>query len=235
VSNHLNGARCIAATALVVASTFAFNAVAQQQVPPAPAEAPTPSLPTPAPSTAPVFPKPDPANFTAASPTKEVVDGFLDASWGYDQNRVWQVEEILKTPVEGVSRVVVYVGDKTGKIKPVGMQFYVMGDGKHIIAGDEILSFGEKPFAEYRAALQQHADGPYRGTASKELELVEFADFQCPGEHGEASRRFSQRTHCFPELPAGPASRGGRRSCVWSLREQDGRQHCFLYFRGRGV
>ncbi len=180
VSNHLNGARCIAATALVVASTFAFNAVAQQQVPPAPAEAPTPSLPTPAPSTAPVFPKPDPANFTAASPTKEVVDGFLDASWGYDQNRVWQVEEILKTPVEGVSRVVVYVGDKTGKIKPVGMQFYVMGDGKHIIAGDEILSFGEKPFAEYRAALQQHADGPYRGTASKELELVEFADFQCP-------------------------------------------------------
>jgi protein-disulfide isomerase len=60
------------------------------------------------------------------------------------------------------------------------MQFYVMADGKHIIASDEIISFGEKPFAEYRATLQQHADGPYRGTASKDLELVEFADFQCP-------------------------------------------------------
>jgi protein-disulfide isomerase len=28
--------------------------------------------------------------------------------------------------------------------------------------------------------LQQRADGPYRGAASKDLELVEFADFQCP-------------------------------------------------------
>src|SRR5262249_35364220 len=32
----------------------------------------------------------------------------------------------------------------------------------------------------YRAQLQQSADGPYRGSASKDLELVEFADFQCP-------------------------------------------------------
>jgi protein-disulfide isomerase len=28
--------------------------------------------------------------------------------------------------------------------------------------------------------LQEHADGPYRGAAAKDLELVEFADFQCP-------------------------------------------------------
>jgi protein-disulfide isomerase len=28
--------------------------------------------------------------------------------------------------------------------------------------------------------LQQRADGPYRGSALKDLELVEFADFQCP-------------------------------------------------------
>ena len=27
---------------------------------------------------------------------------------------------------------------------------------------------------------QEHADGPYRGSASKDLEIVEFADFQCP-------------------------------------------------------
>jgi protein-disulfide isomerase len=165
---------------LVVASSLSFHAAAQEQVPPAPADAGAPSAPTPAPSAAPVFPKPDPANFTATSPTKDVVNAFLTASWGYDDNRVWQVEGILKTPVEGVSKVIAYVGDKTGKQKPLGMQFYVMADGKHIIASDEIISFGEKPFAEYRATLQQHADGPYRGTASKELELVEFADFQCP-------------------------------------------------------
>ena len=28
--------------------------------------------------------------------------------------------------------------------------------------------------------VQQRADGPYRGSAAKDLELVEFADFQCP-------------------------------------------------------
>jgi protein-disulfide isomerase len=180
VSKSHASARCFAAAVLVVASSFAFVATAQEQVPPAPAEAGAPSAPTPAPSAAPVFPKPDPANFTATSPTKDVVNAFLTASWGYDDNRVWQVEGILKTPVEGVSKVIAYVGDKTGKQKPLGMQFYVMADGKHIIASDEIISFGEKPFAEYRATLQQHADGPYRGTASKDLELVEFADFQCP-------------------------------------------------------
>ncbi len=31
-----------------------------------------------------------------------------------------------------------------------------------------------------RQQLQQRADGPYRGAAAKDLELVEFADFQCP-------------------------------------------------------
>jgi protein-disulfide isomerase len=90
------------------------------------------------------------------------------------------VEGILKTQVEGVTKVIGYVGDKTGKTKPQGMQFFILPDGKHIIANDEISSFGENPFADYRATLQKRADGPYRGTASKDLELVEFADFQCP-------------------------------------------------------
>jgi protein-disulfide isomerase len=82
--------------------------------------------------------------------------------------------------VEGVSKVVVYIGDKTGKQKPAALQFFVMPDGKHIIAGEEILAFGPHPFADTRAEVQQQADGPYRGAASKDLELVEFADFQCP-------------------------------------------------------
>jgi len=36
------------------------------------------------------FPKPDPANFTTSSPTKELVNAFLTANWGYDENRVWE-------------------------------------------------------------------------------------------------------------------------------------------------
>ena len=153
-----------------------FNAAAQQEVPAAPVQTPS----APAPTIAPVFPKPDPANFTAVAPTKETVNAFLQASWGFDENRIWQVQAILKTPVEGISKVVIYVGDKTGKQKPFGVGFFALQDGKHISANDEIIPFGANPFADHRAILQQRADGPYRGSASKELEIVEFADFQCP-------------------------------------------------------
>jgi protein-disulfide isomerase len=153
-----------------------------RQVQPAPSVAyQEPSVPAaPAPAGPPVFPKPDPANFTATSPTKETVNAFLQASWGWDQNRVWEIEGILKTPATGVSKVIVYVGDKTGKQKPQGFQFYALPDGKHIIAADEVISFGDHPFADFRNQLQQRADGPYRGSPAKDLELVEFADFQCP-------------------------------------------------------
>ena len=93
---------------------------------------------------------------------------------------MWQVQAILKTPVDGVSKVIIFVGDKTGKQKPYRFAFFALPDGKHIIAGDEVIPFGEHPFADNRAMLQQRADGPYRGSAAKDLEIVEFADFQCP-------------------------------------------------------
>ena len=190
-------ARFLGAAALIAFFVSAFQIVAQQHVPPAPdsttaepapapqdqpaapaQEQPAPSAP--APSGPPVFPAPDPANFTASAPTKEVVSGFLEANWGYDSDRMWQVQAILKTPVEGISKVIVFLGDKTGKQKPQAFSFFVLPDGKHIIAGDQIINFGENPFAGVRQQLQQRADGPYRGSASKDLEIVEFADFQCP-------------------------------------------------------
>ena len=183
-------ARLFSAAALIALFVPVFQAAAQQQVPPAPdssaQQAPaTPAEPTaepsaPTPAAAPVFPKPDPASFTAASPTKETVNAFLTANWGFDESRVWQVEAILKTASEGVSKVVIYLGDKSGKEKPGAIAFFVMPDGKHVISGDTVIPFGEHPFAEYRQILQDRADGPYRGSASKDLEIVEFADFQCP-------------------------------------------------------
>ncbi|MGA2048509.1 MAG: thioredoxin domain-containing protein [Terracidiphilus sp.] len=167
----------VASLAVLVALSLPIvDASAQQNVPPAPAQEPT----APAPAAAPVFPPPDPANFTASTPTKETVNAFLQASWGYDDTRVWAVEAIQKTSVEGLSKVLLYVGDKTGKQKPGVVQFFALPDGKHIIAGDEVLPFGDHPYTEYRTQAQQKADGPYRGTASKDLEIVEFADFQCP-------------------------------------------------------
>ena len=185
-----SSARFFSAVALVVLTVPAFHAVAQQHVPPAPSAptpqqnqpdmqlpASTPAAPTPA---APVFPKPDPANFTAATPTKEVVDAFLASNWGYDENRMWQVQAILKSPADGVTKVIVLIGDKSGKEKPSVLSFFALPDGKHIITGDSIIDFGANPFAAIRQQVEQRADGPYRGAASKDLELVEFADFQCP-------------------------------------------------------
>lgn len=169
--------------ALAVIAFPLVQASAQQQVPPAPADsqaAPQQAPAAPAPAGPPAFPKPDPSNFTASAPTREAVEAFLQQSWGYDDTRVWQVEAIYKTQVEGLSKVIVYVGDKTGKQKPQGLSFFALADGKHIIAGDQIMPFGEHPYADLRTLLQQQANGPYKGSASKDLEMVEFADFQCP-------------------------------------------------------
>ena len=155
---------------------------AQTEIPSAPVAASQQSadVAAPTPAAAPVFPKPDPANFTASVPTKETVNAFLHANWGYEPDRIWQVQAILKTQVEGIAKVIVYVGDRSGKQQPSVLQFFALADGKHVISGDAILPFGEKPFADLRALMQQKADGPYRGSASKDLELVEFADLQCP-------------------------------------------------------
>lgn len=178
--------RLLSAVALV---SFVFplsQAPAQTQVPPAPANTPsTPSAPgaepsAPAPASAPTFPKPDPADFTAAAPTKETVDAFLQSIWGYDDSRLWQVQAIQKTPVDGVSKVIVLAADKSSNNKPGGFAFFVLPGGKYMISGDDVVPFGDHPFADSRNVLQQRADGPYRGSADKKLELVEFADFQCP-------------------------------------------------------
>ncbi len=172
-------ARFASALALFALSLPVIHVVAQQNVPATPE--PSATAPSePAPAVAPVFPKPDPANFTAALPTKETVNAFLQTSWGYDDSRIWEVWAIQKTPAEGVSKVTILLGDKTGKQKSAIAEFFVLPDGKHIVAQNDILPFGDHPFAEFRAIAQQRADGPYRGSAVKDLEMVEFADFQCP-------------------------------------------------------
>jgi protein-disulfide isomerase len=171
-----NSVRLAAAAALALALSPVHSAFAQDQTPTAP-EAATPAAPAPA---APVFPAPDPADFTATTPSKDLVNAFMQANLGFDANSMWQVQAIQNTQIAGMSKVVVFVGDKTGKQQPYRFAFFTTPDQKHIVVGDRIIPFGEHPFAEYRTLLQQKANGPYRGAAAKDLELVEFADFQCP-------------------------------------------------------
>jgi protein-disulfide isomerase len=171
-----NSARLAAVAALAFLFSPLNHAFAQDQAPAAPDATQVPA----APAAAPVFPAPDPADFTAAAPTKDVVNAFMQANLGFDSNAMWQVQAIQKTQITGMSKVIVFVGDKTGKQQPYRFAFFTTPDEKHIVVGEKIIAFSEHPFAANRVLLQQRADGPYRGSASKDLEIVEFADFQCP-------------------------------------------------------
>ncbi len=179
---HLRPTLCLSVLAL------ASCAMAQNPAPPAPSAPQTPAAGSgpitvgPMASQTPAaFPPIDPANFTATSPTRDTVEQFLHAFWGYDTSRVWQVQAILPTQAEGVSHVIVLVRSNTGQNKDQTAQlaFFTLPDGKFLVA-DSLLPFGAKPFQPYRDLLQSGANGPSQGGSSKALEIVEFSDFQCP-------------------------------------------------------
>jgi protein-disulfide isomerase len=163
------------ALAFLSASPFATSLRAQTDVPAAPAA----TQPGPEAAAGPEFPKLEPSDFTADSPTKDQINAFLQASWGYDTTRVFQIQAIAKTAVPGISNVVILAGEKGNK-QIASLQFFMLPDGKHIITGGQILPFSDHPFADNRAAILLRANGPSEGSASKNLEIVEFADFQCP-------------------------------------------------------
>ena len=128
------------------------------------------------------FPPVNPKFFTADSPTVGAVDSYLHTLLGYNPTRIWRVVAIQKTAAPGVSKVTALVSEKVANAKVQEAAFYVLPDGKHLIADANagVLPFGAEPYAAGRELLQQRADGPYHGAASKDLMLVEFADLQCP-------------------------------------------------------
>ena len=128
------------------------------------------------------LPKSDPKFFTAKSPTLETVNSFLNHIWGFDSSPVWRVMGILPTKAEGVSEVIVFLIDTTKPdAKPQRVIFFVLPDGKYAIGqGSGLLTFGADPFAAMHTLIKERANGPARGSASKDLLLVEFADLQCP-------------------------------------------------------
>jgi protein-disulfide isomerase len=128
----------------------------------------------------------------------ETVNSFLKALWGFDPNRIWRVEAIQSTKAPGVSKVVVFVSEKTANAKVQTAAFFVTPDGHYAIADSAgVIPFGATPFAETRKLLQDHADGASRGAASKDLMLVEFADLQCP-HCKEAQTAIDQLAKDFP-------------------------------------
>lgn len=131
-------------------------------------------------ATIPELPPADPRNFTATSPTLETVDAFLRQIWGYDPDRTWRVAGIQSTAAPGVSRVTVFVLEKAPGAQIQQLVLMITPDGRHAIEGYNVIPFGENPFAETRNLLRNGADGPYHGPATRDFELVEFVDLQCP-------------------------------------------------------
>ncbi len=146
------------------------------------------------------FPPVNPKFFTADSPTVATVDSYLHTLLGYNQSRIWRVMAIQKTAAPGVSKVTALVSEKIANAKVQEAIFYVMPDGKHLIAdlNSGVLPFGADPYAAGRALLQQRADGPSHGSAAKDLMLVEFADLQCP-HCKEAQATMKRLAEDFPK------------------------------------
>ena len=151
---------------LFAASSVASTATAQS----APAAQAAPADP---------FPPANPKFFDAPSPTATEVDTFLKAIWGYDANRSWRVEAIQKTLAPGVSKVTIFLADKSQGSQVQQVRFFVTPDGKFAIA-DTVFRFGARPFEDTAKLLEQGVDGPAQGAASKKFLIVEFADLQCP-------------------------------------------------------
>ncbi len=185
-----------ASMALLVSSAFCL---AQNEPPSAPTPQQAPSAPATSAPGEPQFPPTSAANFDATSPTRADVEAFLKTSWGYDENRVWEVYSIQKTNAPGVSKVTVLAAERqTPQQQIANLTFFVTPDGKHLIAQDSVLDFGAKPFENNYRLLQERADGPSRGAAGKQFELVEFGDFQCP--HCKDAQSIGERlTQDFPQ------------------------------------
>ena len=145
------------------------------------------------------FPPVNPKFFTADSPSVATVDSYLHAVLGYDSARIWRVVAIQKTPAAGVTKVTALVSERAPNAKVQQAAFFVLADGKHLIADTSgVQNFGADPYEGNRALLKAQVNGPSHGGTSKDFLLVEFADLQCP-HCKEAQPTMKRLAEDFPQ------------------------------------
>jgi protein-disulfide isomerase len=111
-----------------------------------------------------------------ALPSEEMVNAFLQQTFGYDPQLTWKIVSIKPSKAEGLAEVNVQMSSPQGQ---GGQKFFVSADGKHAVVGD-IIPFGKHPFEAARLELQKKVNGPSRGPANAPVMIVEFSDLQCP-------------------------------------------------------
>src|SRR5579863_8803648 len=97
----------------------------------------------------------------AVLPSEDTVNSFMQQTFGYDSSVTWKISSIKPSVAQGVTEVVVVVGNPQGQQVTT---FYVTPDGKHALVGD-MIPFGAKPFAPAQEELEKGANGPTRGPA----------------------------------------------------------------------
>ncbi len=90
-------------------------------------------------------------------PSEEVVNAFLQQTFGYDSSLTWKINSIKPAEAEGLAEVDVTISQPQGV---QGFKFYVTPDGRHVVNG-EILPFGAHPFEAARQQLEKGINGPF--------------------------------------------------------------------------
>ena len=113
---------------------------------------------------------------SANLPSEEIVNSFLQQTFGYDSTVTWKIAAIKPSVAEGLAEVDVVLTSSQGQSATT---LYVTPDGKHALTGD-ILPFGAKPYQPAKEALLKGINGPARGPEKSPVTIVEFSDLQCP-------------------------------------------------------
>ena len=110
-------------------------------------------------------------------PTNEQIDDFMRKMTGSNPGITWTVAEIKPNDVANLTSVTVVLANPQGQRG--AQRFWVTPDGGHAVLGD-VSPFGADPFAAARAELTAAVTGPWTGSATPKITMVEFGDLECP-------------------------------------------------------